>query len=174
MDESLQDYEIFDLGDVTLQHGATLRDAKLAYKTYGALNADKTNAIVYPTWYSGRHWDNEWLIGGTWPWIRPSTSSSSRTSWAMGSRLRRRTHRPLRRRASRTSPSTIRRATTQDRHVIRDRDPSPRDRLVDGRRADPPVGRQLSGHGSAGLAISAARPIRASTTSCSSRVSSRR
>jgi homoserine O-acetyltransferase len=43
--------------------GATLRDAKLAYKTYGTLNDDKSNAIVYPTWYSGRHWDNEWLIG---------------------------------------------------------------------------------------------------------------
>ena len=55
--------QLFDLGDVTLQHGATLRDAKLAYKTYGELNADKSNAIVYPTWYSGRHWDNEWLIG---------------------------------------------------------------------------------------------------------------
>ena len=48
---------------VTLQGGATLRDAKLAYKTHGELNADKSNAIVYPTWYSGRHWDNEWLIG---------------------------------------------------------------------------------------------------------------
>jgi homoserine O-acetyltransferase len=57
------DYEVFDLGDFTLQHGATLRDAKLAYKTYGELNADRSNAIVYPTWYSGRHWDNEWLIG---------------------------------------------------------------------------------------------------------------
>jgi homoserine O-acetyltransferase/O-succinyltransferase len=44
MDEFPQDYEIFDLGDVTLQHGATLRDAKLAYKTYGELNADKRNA----------------------------------------------------------------------------------------------------------------------------------
>jgi homoserine O-acetyltransferase/O-succinyltransferase len=63
MDEFVQDYETFDLGDVVLQGGATLRDAKLAYKTYGELNADKTNAIVYPTWYSGRHWDNEWLIG---------------------------------------------------------------------------------------------------------------
>ena len=57
------DYELFDLGDVVLQHGATLRDAKLAYKTYGTLNEDRSNAIVYPTWYSGRHWDNEWLIG---------------------------------------------------------------------------------------------------------------
>jgi homoserine O-acetyltransferase len=63
MDEFVQDYETFDLGDVVLQSGATLRDAKLAYKTYGELNADKTSAIVYPTWYSGRHWDNEWLIG---------------------------------------------------------------------------------------------------------------
>jgi homoserine O-acetyltransferase len=63
MDEFVQDYETFDLGDVVLQGGATLRDAKLAYKTYGELNADKTNSIVYPTWYSGRHWDNEWLIG---------------------------------------------------------------------------------------------------------------
>ena len=63
MDEFVQDYETFDLGDVLLQGGATLRDAKLASKTYGELDADKTNAIVYPTWYSGRHWDNEWLIG---------------------------------------------------------------------------------------------------------------
>jgi homoserine O-acetyltransferase len=57
------DYELYELGDVTLQHGATLRGCRLAYKTYGELAADKSNAIVYPTWYSGRHWDNEWLIG---------------------------------------------------------------------------------------------------------------
>jgi homoserine O-acetyltransferase/O-succinyltransferase len=63
MDEFVQDYETFDLGDVVLQGGATLRNAKLAYKAYGQLNGDKSNAIVYPTWYSGRHWDNEWLIG---------------------------------------------------------------------------------------------------------------
>jgi homoserine O-acetyltransferase len=57
------DYEIFELGDVALLKGATLRGAKLAYKTYGTLNADKSNVIVYPTWYSGQHYDNEWLIG---------------------------------------------------------------------------------------------------------------
>jgi homoserine O-acetyltransferase len=61
--DAAADYEIFELGDVTLQHGATLRGARLAYKTYGELNADKSNAIMYPTWYSGRHTDNEWLIG---------------------------------------------------------------------------------------------------------------
>lgn len=57
------DYEIYDLGDVVLQSGATLRDCKLAYKTFGKLNAAKDNVIVYPTWYSGQHYDNEWLIG---------------------------------------------------------------------------------------------------------------
>ena len=56
-------YEILDLGDVRLSTGQTLRDAKMAYKTYGTLNDDKSNAIVYPTWYSGQHYDNEWLIG---------------------------------------------------------------------------------------------------------------
>ncbi|PLS83929.1 MAG: hypothetical protein CYG60_20670 [Actinobacteria bacterium] len=58
-----RNYEVFELGDVVLREGATLRDAKLAYKTYGTLNEEGTNAIVYPTWYSGRHWENEWLIG---------------------------------------------------------------------------------------------------------------
>jgi homoserine O-acetyltransferase len=59
----MADYEIFDLGDVVLQSGATLRDAKLAFKTYGSLNSGKNNVIVYPTFYSGQHTDNEGLIG---------------------------------------------------------------------------------------------------------------
>ena len=63
MDEFVQGYETFELGDFVLQQGLTLRGAKLAYKTHGTLSADRSNAIVYPTWYSGRHWDNEWLIG---------------------------------------------------------------------------------------------------------------
>ncbi|MCX9190568.1 hypothetical protein C3Y87_03895 [Carbonactinospora thermoautotrophica] len=57
------DYEVFDLGDFALQSGTTLRGAKLAYKTHGSLVDDRSNAVVYPTWYSGRYWENEWLIG---------------------------------------------------------------------------------------------------------------
>ena len=57
------DYEIYNLGDVKLQRGATLRDCKLAYKTFGTLSPNKDNVIVYPTWYSGQHYDNEWLVG---------------------------------------------------------------------------------------------------------------
>jgi homoserine O-acetyltransferase len=59
----MSDYEVFDAGDVVLQKGATLRDAKLAYKTYGTLNARKDNVIIQPTWYSGHHTDVEWTIG---------------------------------------------------------------------------------------------------------------
>jgi homoserine O-acetyltransferase len=59
----MADYEIFELGDVTLQSGATIRNSKLAFKTFGTMTANKDNVIVYPTWYSGQHYDNEWLIG---------------------------------------------------------------------------------------------------------------
>jgi homoserine O-acetyltransferase len=59
----MTDYEIFDLGKVVLQSGAMLPDMKLGYKTYGTLNASRDNAVVYPTFYSGTHVENEWLIG---------------------------------------------------------------------------------------------------------------
>jgi homoserine O-acetyltransferase len=56
------DYEIFALGDVALERGMTLRNAKLAYKTYGSLNAARSNVIVYPTSFGAQHTDTEWLI----------------------------------------------------------------------------------------------------------------
>lgn len=39
----------FALGDVVIQGGQTLRNAFLAYKTYGQLSSAKDNVIVYPT-----------------------------------------------------------------------------------------------------------------------------
>ncbi len=57
------DYEIFEAGSVVLQSGATIRDCKLAFKTFGTLNTAKDNVVVYPTWYSGQHYENEWLVG---------------------------------------------------------------------------------------------------------------
>ena len=56
-------YEIFDLGNLGLQSGATLRGAKLAYKTYGSLNRAGNNAIVFPTFFGGQHYQNEAVIG---------------------------------------------------------------------------------------------------------------
>jgi homoserine O-acetyltransferase len=75
----MADYEIFELGEVRLQMGETLRDAKLAYRTYGSLNQAKSNAIVYPTWYSGQHYDAEWLIGEGMALDQHATASSCPT-----------------------------------------------------------------------------------------------
>ena len=57
------DYKIFELGDITLVSGIILRSAKLAYKTYGTLNADGNNVIVLPTFYTGTHERNEGFFG---------------------------------------------------------------------------------------------------------------
>ncbi len=62
----MPDYDIFELGNVVLQSGATLRNAKLAYKTYGTLNAAKDNVIVNPTSYGSQHYLNEGRIGEEW------------------------------------------------------------------------------------------------------------
>ena len=51
------------LGDLALQGGEVLRDAKLAWKSYGTLSPARNNVIVYPTSYSATHDDQEWLIG---------------------------------------------------------------------------------------------------------------
>src|ERR1700758_3708849 len=59
----MEDYSIFNAGNVVLQSGITFRDAKLAYKTHGRLAADKSNAIIYMTSFSAHHYDVDWMIG---------------------------------------------------------------------------------------------------------------
>lgn len=59
----MAEFDVFEAGDVVLQSAMTLRGAKLAYKTYGSLNARRDNTIICPTWYSGQHTENEWMIG---------------------------------------------------------------------------------------------------------------
>ena len=46
-------YELHDIGNLELEEGGTIRGCKLAYATFGTLNAAKDNAILIPTWYSG-------------------------------------------------------------------------------------------------------------------------
>lgn len=59
----MSELKIFEAGACTLQDGATLPAVKVAYTTHGTLDADKGNAILFPTHYGGTHVDNEWLIG---------------------------------------------------------------------------------------------------------------
>ena len=57
------DCEQFNLGDVTLLSGVILPSAKMAYKTYGRLNARGDNVILLPTFYTGTHKRNEGFFG---------------------------------------------------------------------------------------------------------------
>jgi homoserine O-acetyltransferase len=54
---------VFPLGDLKLQSGATLPDARLSWKAHGTLTAARDNVILYPTSYGAQHPDLEWLIG---------------------------------------------------------------------------------------------------------------
>jgi homoserine O-acetyltransferase/O-succinyltransferase len=52
----------FAIPDFSLQCGTILSETKIVYKTYGELNQERTNAILYPTSYGANHQDIEWLI----------------------------------------------------------------------------------------------------------------
>ena len=43
-----------DFGDFKLQSGAVIHDFRLGYRTLGRLNAEKSNAILWPTWLGGQ------------------------------------------------------------------------------------------------------------------------
>ena len=45
---------IAHFGDWELENGKVLKNAKIGYQTYGKLNQDKSNAILFPTWYGGK------------------------------------------------------------------------------------------------------------------------
>lgn len=57
------DTQYFDAGDVVLQSGRTHRNTRLAYQTYGTLNDDWSNVIMFMTPYGAHHTDIEWMIG---------------------------------------------------------------------------------------------------------------
>src|SRR5262245_28159817 len=40
-------------GDFKLENGQIIRDCRIAYRTFGKLNAAKSNAIIFPTWAGG-------------------------------------------------------------------------------------------------------------------------
>ena len=76
---SMTDYQTFNLGNLRLQGGATLRGAWIAYKTYGTLNAAKDNVIVFPTFFGGSITLMRRLSGRGRLWTRRGISSSCRT-----------------------------------------------------------------------------------------------
>ena len=53
--DSIMDYDILNLEDFEFQSGVTLPNVKLAYKTYGKLNDDASNAVLLLHGISGPH-----------------------------------------------------------------------------------------------------------------------
>ena len=148
----MSDYEIFNAGDVVLQKGATLRDAKLAYKTYGTLNAKKDNVIIQPTWYSGHHTDVEWTIGEDQaldprqyfiivPNMLGNGLSSSPSNTPAPYDKARFPHV--------TACDNVRLQHQAGHRSVRDRAHQAGDRLVHGRASDLPLGLPLPRHGGA-------------------------
>src|SRR5260370_23750674 len=52
-----------ELGDLKLQGGAVIQDFRLGYRTLGKLNAQKSNAILWPTWLGGKSQDLLQFLG---------------------------------------------------------------------------------------------------------------
>lgn len=45
--------QVASIGDFALENGQTIRDCRIAYRTYGELNATKSNVVVLLTWFAG-------------------------------------------------------------------------------------------------------------------------
>ncbi len=58
-----QELQFADLGDFRLESGTTLRNCRIGFRTFGTLNAEKSNAVVFPTWFGGTTQDLISLIG---------------------------------------------------------------------------------------------------------------
>ena len=52
-----------ELGDFGLESGQTIRDCRIGYRIFGKLNADKSNVVLFPTWFTGTTKDLVGLIG---------------------------------------------------------------------------------------------------------------
>ena len=51
------------LGSCRLASGATIENCRIAYRSFGRLNATRTNAVLIPTWLLGRSEDWIGMVG---------------------------------------------------------------------------------------------------------------
>ena len=54
---------VYELGDLIVQRGGVIRDARLSWQAHGTLSAARDNVIVYPCSYGATHTDLAALIG---------------------------------------------------------------------------------------------------------------
>jgi homoserine O-acetyltransferase len=51
------------LGDFRLESGEHIHDCRLGYRTFGRLNSDKSNVVLFPTWFTGTTSDLQPFFG---------------------------------------------------------------------------------------------------------------
>ncbi len=49
-----EEQQVAPIGDLQLEYGGVIRDCVLGYRTFGTLNADKSNAVLFPTAFGWR------------------------------------------------------------------------------------------------------------------------
>jgi len=57
------DLRFFAIRDFQLNSGVAIRECRIGYRTYGTLNADKSNAVLFPAWFTGTSKDLEQYFG---------------------------------------------------------------------------------------------------------------
>lgn len=60
---SAQDQQFAHIGDLKLENGEVIRDCAIGYRTFGTLNPQKDNAVLFPTYLGGRSSDLAGRIG---------------------------------------------------------------------------------------------------------------
>jgi homoserine O-acetyltransferase len=58
-----QELQFAELGDFKLESGDVLRDCRIGYRTFGTLNTNRSNVILFPTWALGTTEQLEGSIG---------------------------------------------------------------------------------------------------------------
>ncbi len=56
-------HQNFEMGDLKLESGDTIKNFAISYVTHGKLNAEKSNAILMVAAIGGNHHRNDFLIG---------------------------------------------------------------------------------------------------------------
>ncbi len=56
-------HQLYQIGDLKLENGESIKDFAISYVTHGKLNAEKSNAILMVTAISGNHHRIDFLIG---------------------------------------------------------------------------------------------------------------
>lgn len=58
-----QEQQYANIGDLHLQNGQVIKNCRVGYRTYGKLNKNHSNGILWPTWFLGRSGDLSPMIG---------------------------------------------------------------------------------------------------------------